>query len=240
MKENFKLALKLYGKMILSTVMAFFIVLSISVVATEFMTEDTGYKAYGVKGESEEREFLYEYSKSQGKDTERAKYEEQGYTIIEQNTFVITKTGNAVFLTTVQIFSLMILISFLYSFIWNVGIKDNNLVKFGHKSEDKLRGVKIGLIASIPYCVFVLVLFVLRFITSTNVSIALIEFINAHFYSFTRLLLGQQAFLDVSFIRMLGLLLLGCIVPIITGVSYLIGYKDISLSEKLLYKKRKK
>lgn len=240
MKENFKLAAKLYGKMVIATIMSFFIVFSISVISTEFMTEETGYKAYGVKGESDKSEFLYEYSKSQGEDTQKAKYEEQGYTITQQATYTVTKAGNNFFLITVQLFAFSILITFLYSAIWGVGIKDNNLVKFGHRAEDKFRGVKIGLLASIPYGIFVLALFVFRYVAKTNISVALIEFINAHFYSFTRLILGQQEFLNISFIRIFALLLLGLIIPIITGISYYIGYKDIAIGEKLLYKKKKK
>ncbi len=239
MKGIFKLGFKLYGKVVIATIMSFFIVISVNVIANGFMTEQVGYKAYGIKEGSESQELLYEYLFSEGEDTQKAKFEEQGYTVTEQKILEITESGKTFFLITSQFFSLMILIAFIYSFLWKEGIKDNNLVRFGHITADKLKGVKIGLVAIIPYAVFVLVLFVLRFITRTNVSTNLIEFINSHIYSFTSLLLGEKAFLDISFIRMVGLLLLGLIVPIISGVSYLIGFKDIAIGEKILYKKKK-
>lgn len=239
MKGIFKLGFKLYGKVVLATVMAFFIVISVNVIATGLMSEETGYKAYGVKEESQEQELLYEYSNSDGEDTQKEKYEEQGYTITTEKIYRIKKSGVTFFHITSQFFSLMILTVFIYSFLWKVGTKDNNLARFGHITADKFRGFKIGLVACIPYAVFVLALFVLRFIARTNVSTALIEFLNSHIYSFTSLVLGENAFLDISFIRLFGLLLLGLIVPIISGISYLIGFKDIAIGEKILYKKKK-
>ncbi len=239
MKGIFKLGFKLYGKIVIATVMAFFVVISVNVIATGFMADEVGYKAYGIKEGSQEQELLYEYSVSDGEDTQKAKYEEEGYTVTEQKIYKINKSGEVFFLITAQLLSLLIMMAFIYSFIWKEGIKDNNLVKFGHINEDKLKGAKIGFVASIPYAIFVLVLFVLRFITKTDFSVALIELLNSHIYSFIKLVLGGNAFLDISFIRMLGLLLLGLIVPLISGVSYLIGYKDIALSDKILYKKRK-
>ncbi len=239
MKGIAKLGFKLYGKVVIATIMAFFVVISVNVIANGFMSQEVGYQAYGIKEGSEKQELLYEHLFSDGEDTQKEKFKEQGYKITEQKTLRITKSGETFFLIAAQIFSLMILMAFIYSFMWKEGIRDNNLTKFGHIKADKLKGLKVGFVASIPYGLFMLVLFVMRFITHTNFSAVLIQFLNSHVYSFTWLLIKNDSFLDISFIRMLGLLALGLVVPIISGMAYLIGFKDISLGEKLLYKKKK-
>ncbi|MBQ8752710.1 MAG: hypothetical protein IJZ13_06370, partial [Clostridia bacterium] len=44
----------------------------------------------------------------------------------------------------------LLLLCMPYSDLWTLGDKDNNNVSFGRLDEDKLRGLKIGLIAGIP------------------------------------------------------------------------------------------
>jgi len=241
MKDNFKMALKLYGKIVLATVMCFFIVISINVIATGFFTKNIGYVAYGTTSTDSEPVELYTHMEADGEDKLKEKYEEDGYTITTSNIrSEVSKSGRVFFLVVSQIFCLLLLLTFIYSPLWEIGIKDNNLVKFGHKSEDKLRGLRCGLLASIPYGIFVIAIFVLRYCTSVKFPTVFIKFVNAPFYTLTELVIGKSMTLDeVSFIKLLGLLIIGGLVPLISYISYLIGYKDISLSEKLLYKKKK-
>ena len=239
MKENVVFSAKLYLKQIIATVVCFFVVLSMDVLSLVMFSTETGYVAYGVKEDSSQQEYLYTYEKSSGEDTKKAEYEDKGYTIKTSATRKINKNGMIFFYTVSQIFGLLIIISFTYSPLWNLGIKDNNAVKFGRKAEDKLRGLKIGFMTGTPYFVFCIVMLVLKFIPSVNVPTGLIGFVNAPFYSLIMLLFTQKTLAASSVFSILGLLLIGFIMPIFSHIAYSIGYKDISLSDKLLYKKKK-
>ena len=151
MKEVTKLGLKQFLRLILINVMCFFVVISFSVLSTAAFTKNIGYTAYGTSSESSEPEELYTYYYADGEDTKKQEYTDRGYTVSESKIrSTLSGTGNAVFLTVSQIFCLLILISFIYPNLWQLGTKDSNLVKFKHEKEDRLKGVKVGAVSVIP------------------------------------------------------------------------------------------
>ncbi len=239
MKENIIFSAKLYLKQIIATVVCIFVVLSMDVLSLAIFSNETGYVAYGVKEGAENQEYLYTYEFSSGEDTKKAEYEDKGYTIKTSSTRKITNNGMTFFYSISQLFGLIIVISFTYSPLWNLGIKDNNAVKFGRKVEDKLRGLKIGFMTGTPYYIFCIVMLVLKFIPAVSVPSGLIGFLNAPFYTVTMLLMSGDTVAESSLISVLGLFVIGLIMPIISHIAYSIGYKDISLYEKIFYKKKK-
>ena len=132
----------------------------VSTLATALFTQEIGYEAYGVKEGSTQNEFLYTYYTKDGEDTKKAEYEEQGYTVsttqIRDN---MSKAERNVFLVISLIGTLWLTGSFIYGVSWMFGNKDSNKVHFGRIKEDKLRGAKIGLIATIPYSKMLINLF---------------------------------------------------------------------------------
>ncbi len=241
MKEILKTGLKIYAKSVIVTIMSFFLVISISTIATAFFTENIGYKAYGSTSESSEYTELYTYYFDDGDDTKKAEYEEQGYTLTLSNIrSELNKTGNMFYLIISQLICLVILITFIYNITWTLGIKDNNLVRIGHKAEDKLKGFKAGLISIIPYCIFMICLMILKNGAVSNLPPAILKLITAPFYSFSELIIGSAATLkDLSVVRFVGLIILQLLIPVISGISYYLGYKDISLGERFVYKKKR-
>ena len=242
MKEIFKTGLKIYGKTIVVTIMCFFIVISMSTIATGFFSENIGYKAYGATSESSDYTELYTYYFEDGEDTQKVGFEEKGYTLKLSNIrSEISKSGNLFYLISSQVFCLSILITFLYNTTWTLGIKDNNMVRIGHKTEDKLKGFKAGLISIIPYCIFIICLIILKNGALAKFPPAVLKLATTPFYSFSELIIGRVSTLrDISVIRLIGLILLQLLIPIISGVSYYLGYKDISLGERFVYKKKVK
>lgn len=57
-----------------------------------------------------------------------------------------------------SILMLLLLAAFPYSIVWSKGDRDKNSVNFGHMQEDKLRGLKVGLMAAIPSAIGYIVL----------------------------------------------------------------------------------
>lgn len=237
MKELFKTSLGLFGRIVTINIMCFFIVISFSVLVTAAFSENIGYTAIGTSSESKESVELYKHYYKDGVDTKKADYEAEGYTITESKIrSEVSKTGDNVFLVVVAFFCTMILVAFLYPKFWQMGTKDSNLVHFKHKPEDKLKGLKCGLIAIIPSCLLLLVFyFILR-----DMPIVIYKFLNSGTYAFIELIVGKSvSFAKLNVFKVVLLFLLNLLIPLITYVSYLLGYKNISISEKLIYKKSK-
>ncbi len=237
MKELFKNSVSLFGRTVAIDIMCFFLVISLSVLVTAAFSENIGYKAVGTSSENTEGTVLYEHYYKDGEDFKRAEYEENGYIITESKIrSSVSEAGNILFQVVTGVFCTVLLICFIYPKFWEMGTKDNNLVHFNHKNEDKLKGLKAGIIAMIPSFILLLILtFALK-----NTQTALYKFLNCSVFAFAELIIGSaETFKEISFLQFLGLALLKAFVPLTAYVAYLLGYKNISLSEKLIYNKTK-
>ena len=237
MKELIKNSASLFGRTIIIDIMCFFLVISLSVLITAAFSENIGYKAVGTSSENTEGTVLYEHYYKDGDDLKRAEYEENGYTITESKIrSEVSKTGNVFFRVLTGIFCTILLICFIYPKFWEMGTKDSNLVHFKHKKEDKLKGLKAGLIAIIPG----LILLVILTFAFPDTQTALYKFLNCSVFAFAELIIGSsQTFKDINIIQFLGLALLKTLIPLTAYAAYLLGYKNISLGEKFIYKKTK-
>ncbi len=241
MKEIFKSGLSLFGRLIIVNIMCFFMVISINVLVTAAFTQNIGYTAYGTSSDSSEQVELYTHYDKDGEDTKLKEYEDKGYTITKSNIrSQLSGTGYTVFHVVAQLFCIALLASFIYPNFWQMGTKDSNLVQFKHKKEDKLKGLKGGLVAIIPS------LLVLAFITATKSGISakfpvvLLKFLFSSYYSLIELTIGKVATLgELSVLQILPVFLMQLFVPLVAFIAYLLGYKNISLGEKLIYKKNK-
>lgn len=237
MKELIKNSISLFGRIIVIDIMCFFLVISLSVLVTAAFSENIGYKAVGTSSENPDGTVLYEYYYEDGEDLKRAEYEENGYTITESKIrSSVSETGNALFRVVSAIFCTILLVCFIYPKFWAMGTKDSNLVHFKHKEEDKFKGLKAGLIAIIPG----LILLILMAFVLPNAQTALYKFLNCSVFTFAELIIGKaQTFNDINILQFIGLALLKLLIPLTAYAAYLLGYKNISLSEKFIYKKTK-
>lgn len=240
MKENLKLSGSLFFRLIIINVMCFITVCSINILATAFFSEEVGYTAIGTvtdeKGE-EKSEFLYRHYYKDGEDTELAVYEAKGLEITKDPLKDISKTGKIVSATICQILCFALLGLFIYNTIWKIGLKDINLVKIKNQNEDKLKGFKVGLLAIVPALIFVVVLFVARG-SDNPFFMAVYKICNYCFYGLNELICGSELKLSALPIWCFAALFAThFIIPLITHLSYIAGYKNLSISQKILFKK---
>ncbi len=237
--ENIKSALKVFLKLIVVTVLSFFVAISFMVMCTGFGTEKIGYTVYGAAEGDDELKELYTHYYADGVDEREAEFTEQGYAM--QKVTVrseLTSGVRAIFLTLTQGVGLFILIGFVYPYLWELGAKDYNLIKFGHKNEDNLKGFKIGLMASVPNIVFFAMLIIFKNSIFSGFNMPFYKFIVSYFYSFIELILnGAYSANELSVMQIVALALMLLVIPVITEIAYLFGLKGISLEEKLIYKK---
>ena len=240
-KEIFTFGGKLFLKLIIVNIMCFFIIMSFSVLSTAAFTKNIGYTAYGTTSESSEQQELYTYYYDDGEDTKLKEYEDSGVTVSKSTIrSPMSKTGNILFLTVSQVFSLLILIAFIYPNIWDLGTKDSNLVRFKHKEEDRLKGLKIGLVAVIPLYLARIALVVFKLGAFPKFPLALHRFFNSSFYALIQAITGKAGTVgEASWWRIILLFLPPIIIPAIAWLAYALGIRNFSIGEKLIYKKNK-
>lgn len=244
----FKNGLKMWGSIIIAAVISFFLCVSMNVICSALFTQETGYKAFVYETETSEEsiaEYEYTYTdkngdgKDEGTDTKKEEYEDQGYTVVtvKQRTS-LTGVGRAVFLVSTQALSLIMVIAFASNSSYKQGFKDSNLVKIGHTKRDMLKGFKTGLVGNIPFFALFVVAIVMAAVWAPEFRTVWYAFLNSHYYSAVILITGNATTLSqLDVLQYVLLFLIQLIVPVISGVAYVLGFKEISLSEKIVYKK---
>lgn len=241
MKEVLKTAISIFLKLIIVNFMCGVIVVSLTLIASGFFSETVGYNAFGTKEGSDKTDSLYSYYYADGEDALRSEYEAQGYTITESPIRELSSKGNTVAMLVAQFLCLMMLCSFVYPKLWQLGASDSNLVHFKHKKEDKLKGLKIGGITIIPAVVLLIVLFTMKNGILSEFPVAIYKLLNSSLYGFVEFAAGNaKTFSELSVLNFVLMLASQLVIPIITYISYILGYKNISVGEKIIYKKDNK
>lgn len=237
MKEILLKSLKLYGKCIVGSIMCFILVITLNVLETSFFTDVVGYKAYGAIDDGEMVELYTHYYKD-GDDTKKQEYIDKGYSVSEIDIRSnVNKNTARIWNSVSEIFLLFMMGVFVYNELWNLGFKDTNAVRVGQKKENKFKGLQIGLVATVPSIILLTVLVIGKGTFAKNISLAFYAFLNPHLYEAIITLTnggGYISSLEIWQIVVFYALLL--IVPIIAFIAYILGYKSILVSEKLIYK----
>ncbi|MBO4693584.1 MAG: hypothetical protein J5659_04240 [Clostridia bacterium] len=154
---------------------------------------------------------------------------------------IFAKSSLCLFYVLTQFFNIIVLITLVWQNTYHIGFKDSNMVRTGHKTEDLYTGFKIGIIAQIPWLIFLIVSFIF------NIRFGVYRIINSTYWSFLTLISGSIRTEKITVLKMcdlgalksieFGALLL--IVPIISGFVYILGYKGIDIFSNVVYKRKK-
>ncbi len=236
METNVKLAISGSIRYYIAALITFFVYTSLIVVGTGAFTTVVGYMAYN----TQTGEMLYNYYYSEGEDIKKAEYEAQG---IEVSTMSLRSelSGGAKVFTDVlgQVIGGVVTVAFINSLLYKTGDRDANLVAFGHKQQDKIRGLKIGLLMIIPSFAAWLIAVVAKLGVIGSNWYSLFRFMSYQTFMLVNAIFGYKtASTDgISWVQLfLGLTII-VIPPIIAQISYTLGYKRIALPSNLFYKK---
>ena len=240
MKATLKSGFSLMGRLLVLLLLEFFLVLSINVICSMVFTENTGYAAYGYTQNEEDTTHLYTYYYADGEDIKREEYEAAGYKLTFKSLRSgLSGTGKAIFLSVSQILGFIIMASFVFAPNYQQGFKDSNMVRHGHMKEDKLKGLKIGFIANSPYFIMFAVFLICGLGALPNMPISLYRLFNSQYYGFIDLIGSTVATAgSLSLWQFVLLFALQLIIPAISAVAYVMGYKGIDIVEKIVYVKR--
>lgn len=235
MKEILKKSLKLYGLTVVGGFLCIVLFFTFNVIGTSMFCVDIGYKVYDKKT----NEFMYEHYYSDGEDTKIEQYvdKEGEPTVSKFNIPSKIPVGW-------QLFSQFCLISvmgvFVYNNLWKTGYDDSGAIRRGELREDKWKGLKIGLVATVVPVLVLAVVFIGRTSFMSNVTSATLGFLNPQLYPAITLLVNQEGILasEMAVWQFLAIFAMLFAVPLIATVSYILGSKSILVSEKLVYKKK--
>lgn len=244
----FKNGIKLSGSLIMAAIISVFLCFSINVICSALFTTEIGYNAYVYKDEKatepmEQYEYFYVDNDCDGKDdntdTKMKEYKDEGYIVETQKLrSTLTGTGKATFLCLTQIFSMIMVVAFASSATYKQGFKDANLVKIGNIKKDMLKGFKIGLVGNMPFLLLTALIIAMALSLAPKFQTIWYAFLSGHFYSFIVWISGGALTLgELSATQLALFAAIQFIAPIISCVAYILGFKEINLAEKLVYKK---
>ena len=238
--ETLKGALAVFGKSVLSWIIILMVSMSLSVIFTAWGTEPNGYNIYDQDGRLVSHVEMIDASEAEGGAAE------DSVTLEEGQTYVETRSDPSPALQFLQnllqaLTAMILLCTLPFNDLWNRGEKDRNQADFGHMKADPLRGLRIGLLASVPAFLSYLLLIAARF-----------GLLSAHYMSVYRVIHIPVIFwirwfvptaftaADLSVGQLLALLPGLLPVPLVCTLAYWVGFKRVPVIDKLVYRKKKK
>ena len=121
---------------------------------------------------------------------------------------------------------------------WECGFRDRNYIRSGKLEKDAFRGFKVGLLISIPYFISAFLMILVKLNIAKWFSYIFTIF-NSYFYYFIDMMISKPDPALTSWLTIVVFVIMPIIIPIVCGVSYILGLYEISLKEKILYTKSK-
>ena len=239
--QIFKQGFSVLGRYLICLVMCFFVTFSFIAIFSMFTLEMIGYEAAIFETEESEEpieEYIHYYSDGEDVKKKDAEAKEQ---IVVTREFADEFDGAPFIASHIisQTVSLVLFFAIVPSSLNKLGRSDLNAVNCGRAEEDKLKGLKAGLIP-MAFGLASWVCLVLSKLGIMGAGLSLYSFANYHFFGYQKLIFGGAT--SAAQISWGGIFL--ALLPVVLTlaactVAYLLGYKDISLYEKTVYKKAK-
>lgn len=238
--DSLKLGFNILGKYVVCIIMCFFVIFSFVAIFSMLTLEMVGYEAAVFETEDSEtpiEQYVHYYS--DGDDLKKAEYEEKEY-IVATREFAGEFSGTPYVVCHIiaQAISLILFIIIVPHTLYKQGKSDANAVSCSRLKEDKLRGLKAGIVtAAVNLASWICLLLAKLGVFASGLQIY--NLANYHLYGYQKLIFGNIT--KVADISWTGIILAFLPVVLTLGVcavTYLLGYKDINLYEKAIYKNK--
>jgi hypothetical protein len=142
---------------------------------------------------------------------------------------LVSYTAGKVLLGT---FCIIIFLWLMYTTAWHEGNKDPNRIKFGRMKKFMAKGLVAGLFAAIPYAILTL-FFVSMHASAADTSARAIVNSIYRIFNMQYIIMGDgfTAYPVVCFLLLL-------LIPAFSALGYLAGYRNLSITSKIVYKKK--
>ncbi len=239
--EKIKLGFNLLGKYVVCLIMCFFITFSFIAIFTMISPPPmAGYEAAVLENsESETPIDSYVHYYKDGEDTKKADYEKEGY-IVNTREFAgrLSGTPYVVCYVIVQIINLILFIFIISGGLIKKGKVDASNISRGYGIEDLTVGIKVGLVPA----AFSFITWIFLILSKTGVmhsGTAIYAYANYHLFGYQQLIFGQASTpTEISWLSIVLALLPVVLILAVCSVAYVMGYKNIDLYEKTVYKSK--
>ena len=139
-------------------------------------------------------------------------------------------------LTTLMMLFLMGV--FPYNLLWELGGKDDTKVRYKGKPPDPLRGLRIGILATIPSALLYIGAWIVKMTGKGTLYLAIYRITQIPYLPYINAVLGnntEPGKLPVGGLLACALTLV--FVPVVCAISYRLGFRKFSIKEHLTYKK---
>ena len=125
----------------------------------------------------------------------------------------------------------------VYIPFWEYGDRDNNLVLFNKRNKDMFFGLKLSSLVVIPYFVSSILLLLYR-LGVPSWTLLIYRIVNVQFIYIIDHLVDIQNATATSWFSIVLCMLLPLYSVLVASIGYILGYKQISIKEKLIYKSK--
>ncbi len=236
-KNNvWKTGLKVWLRLVLASILCFIVWLSIDAMGLSFMGEITGYEIYEYDANGKNPQLVVSHTYTDGEDREAQIELTENQVITKLRS--MSPRDKAIMDVISSIFTWLIFGLFPYNILWNMGSHDDNYVQLGRMQKDEWFGLKVGLVASIPAAALYVLLAFGKFGAFPSVILKWHRLINTPFIPFIDAVeMGAKTAAELSFGSLLAVGATLLFVPFVCWLGYYLGYRQISIRERLVYKK---
>lgn len=225
---------KLFGQQLLCVIVSFFMFFSINTIYT-FAFGRTVHDVFAVYPATGETTFLYSYGEE---DTQRDSFVSPAYEISVQERKEVSPGKQRGANTLTLVLSVVFLAVVLYAGTWKMGNSDQNMVRIGQRRENRLNGLWIGCLSNIPALLLYLVFLAGAYGWMKPMPLTVYRGFNILYYGWIQSVFGSAtASAQLSPVQLGELFLPLLVVPAVACFGYWLGYKDIRLFDRLVYKK---
>ena len=236
-KNNIKKAGGVWVRVLSSTVLCFFLYFTLMFIVNMFARTEVGYRIVQTN-EDGERTVISEHYYTVDEDPAVKIELPDGHTR-EPITEGLSAIGANVFNAVVLVLMLITVGVFPYNVMWKLGSKDRNKVRYGRKKQDLLRGLKIGAIANVPSFAMYLLLILAKYQLIFPQYFTLFRYPHMPYLPYINWVCPAYSAAEISWPSMVALFLPMLFVPAVCAVGYILGYREFSVLEKLLYRTKK-
>lgn len=231
MKKLFSDSAKLYLQVFLASFLCFIICTSISSLFYSLGTHVIGYRLYEM-GEDGKPQYVGEPYYFQTEDEEPPKDKLYETIRSERPKYSLILEG-----VLSQSIMLVLFVSFVNTRISKIAYSDRTADMYQGQKKNIYKGFIFGGMASIPAIAFYIYLLILKIIGSQVSILTLVRIANAAFLPLVNAIVGSaQKLTEISYGSFALLIIPILILPIVTGISYIFNYKQISIKDKIMYK----
>ena len=231
-----KTSFNVWIRLLFASIMCFIVWFSIDAMGVGFFSEVTGYQIYEYDENGENPRLIVSHTYTDGEDRSQEIDLKENQKILAIRE--MSQGEKATIGIVSSIFTLLIFGVFPYNFLWNMGNHDENFVHLKRMQKDIHFGLKAGAVASVPSAILYLLLIFGKFGIVPGVIIKYHRLINAPFIPYIDAIEAGAASADELSIG--SLLAVGAIllfVPAVCWLGYYLGYRQISIRDKIIYKK---